>query len=311
MSNGVSLGLAELVGLRAAARGLELGARRRTLSVQAGGYLSAYRGRGLEFEEVRAYQSGDDARSIDWRVTARRGRPYTKLFREERERPVLLLVDLHPGMHFGTRRQLKSVLAGRMAALLAWAAARAGDRVGGLVSAPDVHREIPPAARDAGVLPLLHALVRLQPGGPGTRVPGRLDMALARMRRVTSPGSLVVVLSDFREMGEAAERHIAALCQHNDVIGGLLYDPLEATPPPAGRYRVGTLGRQWTLDTGQARLAGRWREAFQAHREGVHGLLRRHGAHYMEAATADSPLHALRRGLARSAVKPLREVEAG
>ncbi len=131
MNDGIQLEVQELIRLRAAARGLELGARRRALSAQAGGYLSAYRGRGLEFDEVRAYQDSDDARSIDWRVTARRGTPHTKLFREERERPVLLLPDLHPGMYFGSRRQFKSVLAGRLAALLGWAAVRAGDRVGG------------------------------------------------------------------------------------------------------------------------------------------------------------------------------------
>lgn len=299
MSTGTSLSLDELIRLRAAARGLELSARRRALSVQAGGYLSAYRGRGLEFDEVRAYQSSDDARSIDWRVTARRGQAYTKLFREERERPVLLLVDLQPGMYFGSREQFKFVLAGRLAALLAWAAARSGDRLGGIVSGAAGHREIHPAARETGVLSLLRSLVQLQPAAPGEQNPGRLDQALKRMVRLALPGSLVVVLSDFREVGDAADKHFAALARHTDIIGAFLFDPLEAEPPPPGHYRLGINGNSLSLDTGQRRTAKHWQRQFQDHREAVLGLCRRHGAHFMEAATADAPLRSLQRGLAR------------
>jgi len=299
VSDGSALDLDELIRLRAASRGLELGARRHALSVQAGGYVSAYRGRGLELDEVRAYQPGDDARSIDWRVTARRGRPHTKLFREERERPVLVLVDLHPGMYFGSRQQLKSVLAGRLAALLGWAAVRGGDRLGGLVTGATGHREIHPAAREAGLLPLLRTLVRLQPTRPETPVAGRMDLALARMARLAHPGSLVVIFSDFRESGDTAERHLAALARHNDVIAGLLYDPLEATAPPAARYSLGSGGLRLTLDTARPAVAERWIAQFNAHRELVQGLCRRQGIHFMEAATHESPLRSLRVGLAR------------
>jgi uncharacterized protein (DUF58 family) len=299
LSQGTALNMKELIRLRAAARGLELSARRRALSVQAGGYLSAYRGRGLEFDEVRAYQGGDDARSIDWRVTARRGQPYTKLFREERERPVLLLVDLHPGMYFGSRQQFKSVLAGHLAALLAWAAARSGDRLGGVVSAEAGHREIHPAPRETGVLRLLRSLVQLQPAAPGGRNPGRLDGALKRLVRVALPGSMVVVLSDFAELGDEADKYFGALARHNDLIGAFLYDPLEADPPPPGNYRMGVEGEWLSLDTARSSIVSRWRQQFHDHRESVKGLCRRHGAHYMEAATAAAPLRSLQLGLAR------------
>lgn len=299
MNDGTALKLDELIRQRAAARALELGARRRALSAQAGGYLSAYRGRGMEFDEVRAYQQSDDARTIDWRVTARRGRPHTKLFREERERPVLLLVDLHPGMYFGSRRQFKSVLAGRLAALVGWAAARSGDRLGGLVSAAQGHREIHPAPREGGLLPLLRAMVRLQPMAPATSVPGRLDLSLARMVRLALPGSLVVILSDFRELGDGADKHLGALARHNDVIAGFLYDPLEAAPPPAGRYRLGSGGQRLTLDTGRAPVAEHWVEQFHDHRESLRSLCRGHTIHFMEAATTEGPLRALQLGLAR------------
>jgi uncharacterized protein (DUF58 family) len=299
VSDGTRLELEELIRLRAAARGLELGARRQALSVQSGGYLSAYRGRGLEFDEVRAYQEFDDARTIDWRVTARRGRPHTKLFREERERPVLLLADLHPGMHFGSRRQFKSVLAGQLAALLGWAAIRAGNRVGGLVHGVEGHREIQPAPREKGLLPLLRTMVRLQPLMPGPLVPGRTDPALARLARLVHPGSLVFLLSDFRELGEEADKHLGALARHNDVIAGFLYDPLEASPPPAGRYRMGSGTRRLVMDTGQSQVMEQWSSQFEQHRESVRSLCRRHRVHCMTVATSDRPLQALQFGLAR------------
>lgn len=299
MNAGTALELDELVRLRTAARGVELGARRRVLSAQSGGYLSAYRGRGLEFDEVRGYQASDDARTIDWRVTARRGRPHTKLFREERERPVLLLVDLHPGMYFGSRRQFKSVLAGRLAALLGWAAVRSGDRLGGVIASAAGHQEIQPAPRERGVLPLLRAMVRLQPEAPGTLVAGRLDLALARLARLALPGSLVVIFSDFRELGDAAEKHFAALARHNDVIAAFLHDPLETAPPPAGRYPLGNGSRRMILDTGRAAVAGHWLQQFQDHRNALHRLCRRHGIHTMQGSTAERPLRILQLGLAR------------
>ncbi|MBT7306941.1 MAG: DUF58 domain-containing protein, partial [Gammaproteobacteria bacterium] len=184
MSSGTTLQLDELIQLRTSARKIELGAQRLALSAQQGGYLSAYRGRGLEFDEVRPYQEGDDIRSIDWRVTARRGRPHTKLFREERERPILLWIDLHPGMYFGSTTQFKSVLAGRLAALLGWAAVHSGDRVGGIVSAQQGERIIPPTSRENGLLRLLAAMVELQPRESGSPYSGHSDAALGRLAQL-------------------------------------------------------------------------------------------------------------------------------
>lgn len=297
MSDGTTLALKPLIRLRAASKGLELGARRRVLSAQAGGYHSAYHGRGMEFDEVRAYQTSDDARTIDWRVTARSGRPHTKLFREERERPVMFLVDLHPGMYFGSRVQYKSVLAGHLAALLGWAAVRAGDRVGGIVQAADKHREIYPAARESGLLPLLRAMVDLQPTTPGNIEMGRMDNALVRMVRMVRPGSLIILFSDFRELGDNAEKYLRTLAQHNDVITAFLYDPLEATPPPAGFYRLGINQQRLSLDTSRASVREQWQEHFQDHRTKIRKICTRHAIHFMEIATSDPMVVTLRAGL--------------
>ena len=298
MVNGITVTLEQLIGLRGAARGLELGSRRLALFSQAGGYGSIYRGRGLEFDEVRAYQNTDDARTIDWRVTARRGRPHTKLFREERERPVLVLVDLHPGMYFGSRLRFKSVLASQAAALIAWAAEQSGDRIGGVVSGADGHNELLPKARRAGALALLRALVRQQPRGFGELQPGRLDQALERLARVTHPGSLVLIFSDFLEAGDNAEKHLTRLTGHNDVLLTFIHDPLESTPPPTGRYRLGTPAHRFTLDAAQQNAVTCWQERFQRQFELVHGICRRYGLHMMELSTGQDPLRSLRIGLA-------------
>ncbi len=303
MSEGITLELDALIKLRAVARGLELSARRRVLSAQAGGYLSVYHGRGMEFDEVRAYQPGDDARTIDWRVTARRGRPHTKLFREERERPVTLLVDLHPGMYFGSRVQFKSVLAGQLSAVLGWAAVRAGDKVGGIVQAADQHCEIHPAARESGLLSLLRAMVQLQPHKPGTITPGRLDSALARMARIVLPGGMIVIFSDFRELGNNAEKYLSIMARHNDVIAALLYDPLEVAPPPAGLYRLGLNQQRMTVDTSRTSEIKQWRAQFQLHREKIHNICSRYAIHVMEIATTDRIVPALRAGLTRRGAK--------
>ncbi len=298
---GERLALRDLLRLRAAAHGLELGARRLALSAQAGGYRSAWRGRGLEFDEARPYQPGDDVRSIDWRVTARRGRVHTKVFREERERPVLLMSDLHPGMYFGSRVQFKSVLAGRMTALMGWAAVRAGDRVGGLVRGAAGHREVSPMAREQGLLRLLRHMEDLQPTAPGAPRPGGMDPALARLARLARPGSLVAVFSDFLELGGAGERHLAALARHNDVILCLVHDRLEAAPPPPGAYELGDGSQRLRLNTGRPGVAEAWRDRFEAHRARVRGLCRRYRLHFMQADTHQAPLDALRHGLARHA----------
>ncbi len=125
---------------------------------RAGGYLSGFKGRGMDFEEVRAYQPGDDVRLIDWRVTARTGKPFTKIFHEERERPVFIVVDLSATMFFGTKTAFKSVIAAKVAALIAWAAVKNGDRVGGIFYGGENCHELRPKSRNRGVLPFLKLL---------------------------------------------------------------------------------------------------------------------------------------------------------
>lgn len=289
--------LAELVALRGAAQGLSLHAHRPALARLAGGHRSAQRGRGLEFEEVRPYTAGDDARSIDWRVSARRGRLHTKLFREERERPVWLVADLHAGLFFGSRRQLKSALLLRTAAILGWVAARGGDRVGAVLPDADgAMRVWPPRARDAGVLPVLRALVDAQPRAPGTPRADTLAAALGALRALLQPGSLVLLLSDFAGLDDATEALLTGIAAHSDCRALWITDPLEAEGLPGGAFRVGVPTRSWWLDGDRSRDA--WRAAWEQRETRLRELARRLNLPLIRLATPDDAGDTLR-GLLR------------
>ena len=266
--------LDELSALRGAARGLSLRAHRPAMAQLQGGHRSAQRGRGLEFEEVRLYTPGDDVRNIDWRVTARRGRAHTKLFREERERPVWLVADIHPGLYFGSRRQFKSSALLRAAAMLCWVAAIGGDRVGAVISVAGSQPLIfPPRARESGVLPILQALVESQPTGPGMPAPGGLLNAVSTLRPLLQPGSLVLLLSDFAGLDAATEDLLASASLHSDCRLLWITDPLESSGLPSGSYRVGLPDRIWWMDGDQSRTS--WQQSWQAREQRVNDLATR------------------------------------
>lgn len=284
--------LIDLVVLRGAARGLSLHAHRPALAQLYGGHRSAQRGRGLEFEEVRPYAAGDDARSIDWRVTARRGKPHTKLFREERERPVWLVADLHPGLFFGSRRQFKSALLLQAAALLAWVAALGGDRVGAVITSGSAAPHIlPPRTREAGVLPILQTLVDCQPRAPGVPAPASLSSALTTLRPLLQPGSLVLVLSDFSALSNETQDLLSGVSAQNDCRLLWLTDPLERSGLPTGTHRVGLPERLWWLDGQGSRPA--WQAAWQQREQSLTELSTRLNLPLVRLDTADTMPDAL------------------
>ncbi len=287
-ADGTRIDLQSLIALRQEAARLDLAPRGRVLATRSGGHLSHFRGRGVEFDESRVYLPGDDPRSMDWRVTARTGTPYVKLFREERERPVWLLVDISASMRFGTRVAFKSVVAAKAAALLAWAASDNGDRVGGLVFDESRHFEQRPMARTAGLLPLLKALSQDPlPGEIGGHP--SLGAAANHLAQLVRPGSLVFLLSDFAGLDPADSHWLARLARGNEVVLAHVYDPLEARAPSAGRYPISD-GEQYSmLDTSRATLREEWNSLF-AERDKLLGILaRRYGIHRFELRT-DRPV---------------------
>ncbi|MFT7219569.1 MAG: hypothetical protein ACI8Z1_001184 [Candidatus Azotimanducaceae bacterium] len=233
--------LRDLVRLRYAARELNAFEEHQTSNPLAGLLSSSFRGRGIDFAEVRAYQPGDDVRTIDWRVTARTQSPHTKLFQEEKERPVLILVDQSASMYFGSRVTFKSVLAARVAALVGWAALDRGDRVGGIVFSGLGHREVRPRRNKHAVLRLLNELNdanhALSPERE-TQSTQYFNDALANVRRVTKHGSMIFLISDFQSFMPESRIHLQTLARHNDVIGIHISDALEASLPPPDIYSI-------------------------------------------------------------------------
>ncbi|KRS22239.1 hypothetical protein AAY72_04370 [Alishewanella sp. WH16-1] len=229
-ATGVQLALPELLWYQRHTRLLDLKPGRNAQSKLAGSYLARSKGRGMEFDEVRHYQPGDDVRAIDWRVTARTGRVHTKLFREERERPVFILTDLSETMRFGSTLLLKSVQAAHLAALLGWHCKAQGDKLGGLVFSEQQHVLLKPLGRSKGVLRYLQALLDVHQQQQ-TNQGMTLANALAELRRVLRPGSLLYILSDFNQLDDEALRHLQVLKQHNEIHCCQFSDPLELYLP--------------------------------------------------------------------------------
>lgn len=231
--------LAELMSLAGQAPAL-LGWQPAQQARQKGEYRAVIRGRGMEYVESRPYQAGDDVRALDWRLTARLGKPHTKLFREERERPVFLVVDLGSTMAFATQGCFKRVQAARAASLLAWKAVESGDRVGGIIHADGLHRELVPARGKLAVARVLRVLADIGATTPeaspaGTGKPSSPVTALRRLRRLARAGSLVFVISDGRGLDEAACTELAEIRRHCELGLLLVHDPLEISLPQLSR----------------------------------------------------------------------------
>jgi uncharacterized protein (DUF58 family) len=299
----VSVSQAGLIRLNAPARAIALDVLR-VNSLQTGAYVSHFRGRGMEFDESRPYQPGDDPRSIDWRVTARSTTAYTKLFREERERPVLIVVDLRANMHFATRGCFKSVNASRAAALLSWAAHHRGDRLGGLIFGNHVHRELKPRLGRQAALRFLHELAEhpdwgdRQAAGDGEEP---MRQAMSALRRVARPGSLVVVLSDFTGFGRASQSYLSSVARHNEVLAVFLNDPFERQLPPPGRYRLVADDDELAIDTHARAAREEYRKAFLERTETLERFCQTYGAHLLPLSTDDDPVTALQTALGRRA----------
>ena len=263
-------------------------------SSQSGAYVSRFKGRGMEFDEARLYQSGDDIRSIDWRVTARTGKTHTKMFCEERERPVFISVDNRPAMHFATRGVFKSVLAAKLAGLLAWTAQNHGDRIGGQIFTDSVCRELKPQNGKHAVLRFLNALVNQEEPGVNQFT---LEHVLARLTQHARPGSLVYVISDFRGVNDKAETHLAKLSQHCEVVLIFVYDPLESSLPAKGRYRFTDDERDVVIDTSDQQRLLNYQQHFVQRQKRLEKIAKKMGLAFIQCSTAADPIQSLRPAL--------------
>ncbi len=298
----VSISLKSLISLHHAAESLPLKLGR-IRAISGGEYHSPFKGRGMEFDEVRAYMQGDDVRTLDWRVTARTGKPHTKLFREERERPVLLFVDMRSAMFFATQGAFKVVRAAQVGAMLGWSAVKQGERLGGILFNEQSHIELRPKR---GKPPLLHLLQKLVNHQAWQKHDFPKDMqstsqvltqAMGRMRSVAQPGSLIILISDFSGLNSQGEAQLSQLSRHNELILVDIHDMMEKELPPPGQYRLGDGENFMTLFTSGNKLRAVYRDRFIQQQQALQHLCRRNRMTLLPLGTEEDPLRALQNGL--------------
>lgn len=262
----VHIRAAPLIALADVARSISL---RRTpaRARQNSALLSRFRGRGMEYDESRIYQQGDDMRHIDWRVTARTGKAHTKVFREERERPLFLCVDIRRNMRFATKNKFKSVTAAECAVLLAWSAATEGDKVGGVILNDHDHLEIKPTRGKNGPLHLIHRLVQMdeardvaqddvaQDDAASERASTSFGAAVTALSHITQTGSLVFIISDMHDCDASAFVRLAEISRHTELTLAHVTDPLEESLPPPNYYAVCDGDDYLMFNSGDARFA--------------------------------------------------------
>ncbi|MFJ2280209.1 DUF58 domain-containing protein [Pseudomonas sp. NPDC087803] len=238
----VYVSLAQLMALEFKARDLSFLARQPHGSILAGNHASRLRGRGLNFDELRRYQPGDDLRQLDWRASLRTGKPVVRTFTEERDRPALIVVDQRMSMFFGSQRSFKSALAAELAALAAWMVFNAGDRVGGLVFNDQRIDCIAPLRSRKRVEALLSRVAQqnqaLNAANPDAEDEDQLDKALQRCLALAGHDHLICIVSDFAGAGERTLQLMRQLRAHNDVIALQVYDPLALKLPSDGRLLI-------------------------------------------------------------------------
>jgi uncharacterized protein (DUF58 family) len=240
-ADGVHLGTRELLFYQTHGKLLELSPSKQVKAHLSGGYVSAIKGRGMEFDEARHYQPGDDIRAIDWRVTARTGKTHTKVYREERERPVFILCDFSHSMVFGSQLLFKSVQAAHLASLVGWSAVDRGDKVGAIVFNDNEHIEIKPKSRKRAALSLFHGLTSIHSQATPKSIGNNkqaLEQSLMRLRRLVRPGSLVYLISDFDSFNETCAKYVSDIRRHCEVKAAHIFDPIEYALPAKAQGRI-------------------------------------------------------------------------
>jgi len=228
---------------------------------------------------------------MEWRVTARTGRPHVKIYQEERERPVVILADFNPSMIFGTKVAFKSVTAARLASILAWTVIKQGDRIGGVFFSATEHSEFTPRGRESGVLPLLASLSQYtaQTDEQREAKPRMLSDALVRLRRVLRPGSILVLISDFYSMDSDCEKHLNRLRGHNDILAYHICDQIELAAPKPQQYAITNGQQEIILDTSVDEVSNAYEHYCQQRIEQLRDQFRSLQIQYVQA-TAETDL---------------------
>ncbi len=291
----------DLLELRHQAHTLGLASHHMVNSSFSGLYASVFRGTGLDFEEVREYREGDDIRNMEWNVTARTNVPHLKIFREERERSVVLCVDKGPHMSFGTRGTFKSIQAAKAAALLGWAASRLQDRVGGMLfgDAGIGMQYFRPTKDRRALWRLLHSLTT--EGSQEKQPMDCLSQALQRADKGTATGSLIFVIADMNREIFALEETLGRLCQHHTLVLLPVDDPADREIPEMGQVTFTSPdGELVEIDTRNQQARQQYRDIWERRRETLSLVTTRLGIPLMPIGTQEEIHTALSQGLARN-----------
>ncbi len=279
----------ELTQSRQLVKGLSLHLSAARTPPQSGMHQGSDLGRGLEFEELRAYIPGDDIRSIDWRVTARRGRAHTRVYREEKERPIWLVPSLGASLFFGSRIQLKSVLALRLTALLGWIGLEEGDRVGLLVDAPHLKDQPfwPARARTEQWLAVLQQLSALQPRSLPPETEPTLAISLQKLQPHIQSGSLVILIGDHVSITTDCFSSLVSLRRRAAVILCNVYDPLERSGLPDGWFSIGRQDRPQQVHGASSRKT--WASAWNQRQQELQSFCSEHRIRLLDFSTSEDP----------------------
>ena len=295
---GIYTSLKELVALQYKASGFSFLPKQPVHSILSGRHNSRLRGRGLNFEVLRHYRAGDDIRTMDWKVTNRTGKPHVRVYSEERERPVLLLVDQRINMFFGSQLKMKSVIAAELAALSAWRVLSVGDRVGALVfNDTEIIETRPHRSRKTvmqilqNVMSLNHALKAEYAAGQNDE---QLNLALREAERLSGHDYLIVIISDMSGWNDETVKRIKRLAQHNDVMASLVFDTLEKNLPDSSRLVLSDGDKQIQVDSGKAGLNQLYTEHFESAVEYLQSELKKHGIPVIPMNTRDDVLSQVR-----------------
>lgn len=267
-------------------RRIEITTSRLVRDVFAGQYHSVFKGQGIEFDEVREYQIGDDIRTIDWNVTARTGRPHVKKFIEERELTVMVLVDASLSCRFGCVNALKSQLAAEIAAVLAFSAIRNNDRVGLIIFTDRIEKFIPPRKGLTHVLRVIREVLYFQPAGQGTDIAGGLEY----LNRVTTRKTIAFLISDFFEEESDFQKAMTVANKRHDMIAVTLNDPRELQLPRCAlmSFEDAETGQMKVVDTSDEALRLQYYQSNLERFKQRQRLFRLMGVDYIDIAT-DSP----------------------
>lgn len=237
-------------------RKIQITTSRMVTDVFAGQYQSVFKGKGMEFDEVREYQPGDDVKSIDWNVTARAGHPYVKKFVEERELTVLLILDASMSCHFGSVKQLKSQLAAELCSVLAFSALQNNDKVGLIIFTDRIEKFVPPRKGLRHVLRIVREALYYKPGGKGTDI----VLALEYLNRVTRRKTISFIISDF--FAGDFKKFLSIANKRHDIVAATITDPREIDLPNVGILRLNDAetNEDFVIDTSNANFRKRYRE---------------------------------------------------